>query len=1087
MRRLLVIALLLALSPLPAFADKKAPARRAPRERDVIGQTKEKDQPVLQAPDNIESRIFFSDRPPERIDRRKVRETEILERMLRKREKLVVARRKEAIRQLERFVKRERRDSPQMPDALLRLAELRWEQARIVYLEAYDRWQKIPKARRPATPPNADIRVPLGLYDRILKEHPKFDRIDLVLYMKAYALIEAARTGEALEAYRRIIDEFPDSRFKPDAHMAHAEWHFTGNYDYAAALAEYQKVLEHPESELSDLALFKSAWCLWKLGRSKDAAKRFREVLDLSGRLKGVSGERRRRLIALQDEALEYLIQVFTEDEKNTAADLHGFLSEIGGEKYASRVLMRLSRTFFDQSRFDRAIEAYAMLLGREPDSPRAPEYQRQIASAYAALDDADNTIKALETLASTYKPGSDWAQRQADPEAIKRAERAAERAVRVQGLYYHERAQREKQIPDFNRAVELYRVHATHFPKSIYSYEITFYLAEILFHRLTRYDEAGRAYLQAARMRPKGEFTQDALYNAIIAFETVRVVELEGCRAPEPGKPLPPACGETETDSRFSEAIALYIELFPKDPEVPGILFRQGRMYFERGIYDPAVRQFGQLLESYPHSEHAAAAGELVLESFNRAKDYANIETWARRLKDAPAFQTAEAQRKLDGLILQSVFALGEQLAGKGEHEASAEAYLRAAHEFPRDKRAAQAYYNAGQEWQRAGKLDAAADAYESLIDKHPGSEEGALGAWSAAQMFESIAQFRDAARFYESYAESFPRGDKRADALYNAVVLRVTAGDSERAARDGRRFSELFPGHEAGDEVLFMIGRAHESAERWSEAASVYRRYARQGKSLDRRIEANTRLAQVLMKKGDQRGADRALRAATKPLKRKGRAKNKLTTGLYFAAQARFIQGDLVLAEFDRIRIEGDVKNLGKRLEKKSELLKKASAIYGDVVEYRVAEWVTAALFKIGQSYELFAESLREAPVPEGLNEEEEQAYRDQLVMFIVPIEERALEAYEGGYQKALELRVFNRWTQKLREGLTRLNDVEYPPLRELGGEIATGKLLPEPTPYEGLRRGEPAPQAVAQAPAPKPKKRAKRKARGRGGRVR
>lgn len=282
-------------------------------------------------------------------------------------------------------------------------------------------------------------------------------------------------------------------------------------------------------------------------------------------------------------------------------------------------------------------------------------------------------------------------------------------------------------------------------------------------------------------------------------------------------------------------------------------------------------------------------------------------------------------------------------------------------------------------------------------------------------------------------------------------------------------------------------MIGRAHESAERWSEAASVYRRYARQGKSLDRRIEANTRLAQVLMKKGDQRGADRALRAATKPLKRRGRAKNKLTTGLYFAAQARFIQGDLVLAEFDRIRIEGDVKNLGKRLEKKSELLKKASAIYGDVVEYRVAEWVTAALFKIGQSYELFAESLREAPVPEGLNEEEEQAYRDQLVMFIVPIEERALEAYEGGYQKALELRVFNRWTQKLREGLTRLNDVEYPPLRELGGEIATGKLLPEPTPYEGLRRGEPAPQAVAQVPAPKPKKRAKRKARGRGGRVR
>ena len=139
----------------------------------------------------------------------------------------------------------------------------------------------------------------------------------------------------------------------------------------------------------------------------------------------------------------------------------------------------------------------------------------------------------------------------------------------------------------------------------------------------------------------------------------------------------------------------------------------------------------------------------------------------------------------------------------------------------------------------------------------------------------------------------------------------------------------------------------------------------------------------------------------------------------------------------------------------------MRDASEIYAEVVDYRVAEWVTAALFKIGRSYELFAESLRDAPVPDGLSAEEEQAYRDQLSMFIIPIEERALEAYEGGYEKALELRVFNRWTQKLREALTRLNDVEYPPLREAGGEIAGAELLPLPQPYDGLRRQVPVKQ--------------------------
>ncbi|HEX2677780.1 MAG TPA: tetratricopeptide repeat protein, partial [Polyangiales bacterium] len=581
------------------------------------------------------------------------------------------------------------------------------------------------------------------------------------------------------------------------------------------------------------------------------------QVLDLSGNLRAVSGERRRRLLELQDEALEYLIQVFTEDESNTAADLHGFLSQIGGEKYATKVLRRLSRAFFDQARYERATQAYSMLLESEPFSPQAPEYQSQIAAAYAALDDANDTVQALDQLARGYGAQSAWAQHQADPEDVKRAVAMAERQVRKQALKYHARGQKEKQAKDFEHAVALYTLHTTQFPDSPHAYEMNFYLAEIEFHRLKDYTTAGKAYLRAAKLNPKGELTHDALYNAIVAFETARVAELQSCKAPGEGQPLPPECQETETDRSFSEAIALYIQLYPQDPEVAGILFRQGRMYFERKIYDPAVRQFGQILQSYPNSEYASAAGELVLESFNRAHDYQNIETWARKLKNAPAFQNAEAQGKLDALILQSVFKIGESLAEQKKNAEAADAYLRAAHEFPRDPRAAQAYYNAGQQWQVAGKIDLAAHAYDELIDRYPGSKEGALGAWTAAQMFEAIAQFRDAAQHYELYASRFEQGEKRADALYNAVVLRLAAGDHEKVVEDGKRFGQLFPKHESADEVLFMVGRAHEDAERWKAAADLYAQYSKRGRDLDRRVEAGTRLALVLQKSGDERGA--------------------------------------------------------------------------------------------------------------------------------------------------------------------------------------------------------------------------------------
>jgi TolA-binding protein len=953
-----------------------------------------------------------------------------------------------------------------MPDALLRLAELRWEEARARYLEEFEAWQKLPERSRSKAPPAADVTVALQLYDRLLTRHRDFERSDLVLYMKAYALMEAGRMSDALACYKRILDEFPASRFRPDAHMAFAESYFNGSHDFAAALARYEEVLKFPESELADLALFKSAWCLWKLGKVQQAATRFREVLDLDGKLAAASADRRRRLHDLQDEALEYLIQVFTEDEKNSAADLREFLKSIGGEQYAGRVLRRLSRTYFDQARYARAVEAYKMLLSSEPDDANAPLYQRQIAAGYAALEDAPHTIEALTALAQSYGPSSAWAKKQADPELVTKAVRADERALRLQAMHYHERAQKEHQAADFEDAAALYRVHVEHFPDAVQSYDVTFYLAELLFHRLGKPEEAADYYLKAARAKPDGKFTKDALYNAIVAFETVRTQQLAGCHPAanggEPAAAAPDACAETETDKKFTEAVALYVKQYPNDPEVPGILFRQGTLYFDRGIYDPAIRQFGQLLDSYPHSEFAASAGELVLESFNRAQDYANIESWARKLKRAPAFQNAESQKKLDALILQSVFKSGEQLAAKGRHREAAQAYLRATEEFPRDERAPKAYFNAGQEWQQAGDLEAAASAYDGLIEHHPGTSEGALGAWSAAQMFESIAQFKDAARYYEAYAGRFPRGPKREDAYYNALVLRVAAGDSEQAVRDGNDFLKAYPNARTADDVYFLIGKAYEADKRWRDAAETYRHYLKSGKSSDRKVEAETRLGKVLAAQGDRDGADKAWSIAAK-------AGRKAEPGelRYHAAEARFLQGDQALAEFDKIKIAGDVAGLRKRLAQKSELLKKASEIYSDVVEYRVSEWVTAALYKIGQSYELFAESLRSAPVPPNLSEQEEQAYRDELAKFIVPIEERALEAYESGYRKALELHVFNDWTQKQREALTRLNDVEYPPLKEAGAGLVEAQLLPMPAPLDGLRRAG-APDAPAQQPA-------------------
>jgi len=133
-----------------------------------------------------------------------------------------------------------------------------------------------------------------------------------------------------------------------------------------------------------------------------------------------------------------------------------------------------------------------------------------------------------------------------------------------------------------------------------------------------------------------------------------------------------------------YAEALDLYAQFYPRDPELPAMFYRQGRYYFDTSNYDSAVKIWGMLLEKFPNSEQSRDAGETILESFNRAKNYENIETWARRLKALPSFSARPQQEKLDALIVVAVFKHGEQAAASGDASAVEDTSIRGAAQRP-------------------------------------------------------------------------------------------------------------------------------------------------------------------------------------------------------------------------------------------------------------------------------------------------------------------------------------------------------------------------------------------------------------------
>lgn len=999
--------------------------------------------------------------------------------------------RAEAIQLLETFIKEAPRDTPEMPEAMMRLGELYWENERESVVQRFKDWEKKPVDQRgPA--PEINYAISRNLFAKVLKDYPWFQQYDLALYVDGFLATEQNKNDEAFARFTRILTDFPNSRFVPDAHMARAEVYFA-KPDYQTALSEYEEVLKYRDkTDLVGLALFKSAWCYWRLGNNDEATRRFVEVFkatDTTGRQVGVAQQK--SLGELQEEALKYLVEVFTEDDKNTAQDMYNFLTRIQGDRFAGRIVRALATTYFDQAHYERGIEAYELLLKLEPTAREAGDWILQIAQGYSWLEDYPHLKQTYDRALANFTAGGSWARTQADPANVQKTTDKIEAQLREHALFLNAKAQKDKtSTAEFAGAAGLYEAYLSKFSKAPKASQIEYYLAEIDFRRLGKNTDAATHYMNAARemndeldkSAPGDPLRRhDAIYNAIASLERVRLAELEARKGK--GGSL-----ETETDKKFTEALTLYSQLYPTDPALPDLFFRQGKLYYDYQVYDSAVKLWGTMLEKWPNDSHARMAGELIIDSFVKSKNYENIETWARKLKTYSAFSDQKHQQKLEELIIQAMFKQGEQKAQANDHVGATAAYLRAAKEYPRDPRAAQAAVSAETEAKLSGDVASLKEAATLITGKdYRDKPESPMGAWVAATTLQAMGLFDDAADYDEAIVANaearvpvYAHYEHGKDAAYNAVVLRVATAEHDKAIADGNKFLALYGNAPEADEIVFQMGRAHQEAGHVKDAAELYKRYLGRTKNRDHRVQTYVLLAKAQLKDGDTRGAEDSLGSAARLGKQ---MKTQLgPDGKYAAAQARYMQGERVLAKFDQIKIEGDVKQLGKRLKQKADLLKQAATVFLDVVSFGVAEWTTAALYQVGHTFENFAKALREAPPPpEAKTEQEKEDAQGQVEAFAVQFEERSLDAYENGWKKAIDLGIFNQWTAKMRDALGRLNAELYPPFKEIGFDVRSEGPSPLPALMDAPRRGvaAQAPQAqVVTVVQPKETKKPKKK---------
>ena len=425
--------------------------------------------------------------------------------------------------------------------------------------------------------------------------------------------------------------------------------------------------------------------------------------------------------------------------------------------------------------------------------------------------------------------------------------------------------------------------------------------------------------------------------------------------------------------------------------------------MFYDYGEYDEAIKRFGVIVTKYPKDPNAGPAGDRILSALNKAQDYENIENWARKLKTAPSFADKAQQDRLSKLIVDSIQKSGDKYAEAGKYEEAAAFYLRVPKDTNDAKVASQNLMNAGVMYEKAKQPEKAADIYLDLAEKYGdrAPEAAEKAAFSAGVVYEKVIYYDRAAKAYELVWAKFRTGSKAPDALFNAGLLRQALGQNKEAIAHYQEYAKKFRERKDAPDVAFNIGVVYESSGDEGPAYKAYADYARTYRSSGKRvIEAWTRAGRMSFKLGQLRRAKEELVTAQK-LWKAASGKDK-AAGTTWAAEARYIEGELIFREYEKVTLDVKPAQLEKALKLKSKLLADAEKTYLSVVEYQDLKWATAALYRVGQVYDGFAESLVNAATPKGLPADQAQAYRDALDGYVVQIQDKASSCSRPGTRR-------------------------------------------------------------------------------------
>ncbi len=565
--------------------------------------------------------------------------------------------------------------APFLADLYLQLGDLLSEKSTALYYLQMERdhntGDKTVASKKFSPVVKAQLEA-IQIYEQILKEFPKFDKTDKVLYRLATAQKSIDEGPAFVKTAEKLIASFPDTKETIQIRLLLGQYY----YDMQAmkdARQQLDIVAQSTYPYERNAARYRIGLIYLGDEKHSEALKQFEQVA-LDKELQEeqnpieLSLKTRAPKSTVKREALIDSVRAYTEVYKDNADPVAYYAKITPSETLFQEVIEKLSFRYIFLKRYDAAIRLLRVLSERVADPQRVMNIYQQVLVMIPVSDRLDVPVAEMAYVLDKY---NDWSNHYALPPEMKRVTHEFfEKQIRELGTRSHDLAKKASEPRKgqlFERARTYYHLYLGYFGYGPKAVKIATNLADVYYNQ-RNFFQSGSYYLRVF----SGEFgtpthKEDLIQNAILSLQ----------------KPSDYAYYEQlRAKGMMVKAIDSYMALVPAKRNDQQLRFARSKAFYEQGYYDRAIDDLYNVVKQFPHSKEAKDAVDLILSYYNTRSDFKGLAVWSKKLQ-AVAGLDSDVQRRLKDVYSKSQLRrLEEQVKTQKDYDVAAQSksYLEAA-----------------------------------------------------------------------------------------------------------------------------------------------------------------------------------------------------------------------------------------------------------------------------------------------------------------------------------------------------------------------------------------------------------------------